>query len=317
MAEMSALLEHRIAARHGIVTVSELLADGLTTNHIARRVARGSLIRVHHGVLRLASAPDTFESRCAAACAADTELVITGPAAARLWEFRHVFVVDEPIALLAHDRTPVCRGVLLRRTNQLDATDWVDRADGIRVASPPRAWYDCARDVDDERFERLTEWVLDHHTTMPTLWHLARRMASRGRPGSARVNRVMSRRDDWQRPAGSGLEVRVFNALRRAGIAGLARQHPIRLPNGVTIHVDVAAPSIRWAVEVDHVTWHGGRFDAQQDKARDRGARRVGWQVERVTDQELRDDFAGAITDLVALYELRRAPTSGRTLAIS
>ncbi len=43
------------------------------------------------------------------------------------------------------------------------------RADGIRVASPPRAWFDCARDIDDERFERLTEWVLDQHTTMPTL----------------------------------------------------------------------------------------------------------------------------------------------------
>ena len=72
--------------------------------------------------------------------------------------------------LVEHDRTPIARNVLLRRTNRLEPHDIVQRADGIRVASPPRAWFDCARDVDDEHFERLTEWVLDHHTSVPTLW---------------------------------------------------------------------------------------------------------------------------------------------------
>ncbi len=89
---------------------------------------------------------------------------------------------DLPIALVTHDRTPISNGVILRRTNLLDDSDIVEREDGIRLASPPSAWFDCARDLDDERFERLTEWVLDQHTTMPTLWRLAMRMSSRGRP---------------------------------------------------------------------------------------------------------------------------------------
>ena len=72
--------------------------------------------------------------------------------------------------LVEHDRTPIARGVLLRRTNLLPPHDIVEREDGIRVASPPRTWFDCGRDIDDERFERLTEWVLDHHSTVPTLW---------------------------------------------------------------------------------------------------------------------------------------------------
>ena len=54
------------------------------------------------------------------------------------------------------------------------------------------------------------------------------------------------------------------------------------------------------------MTWHGGRFDAQRDKARDRNARRVGWQVDRVTDLELAEHFPAAIDELVELWTMRR-----------
>lgn len=294
-----------IARCHGVVTTVQLLADGCTSNTLRRLVAERLVVRVHDGVYRVATSPDTFESRCAAACGADPDLVIAGAAAGRLWKFRHLARVDTPIALVAHDRTPVTSGVLLRRTNQLEPEDVVSRPDGIRLASPPRAWFDCARDLSDDRFEAVTEWVLDHHTTMPTLWRLTARMSQRGRPGLARVHRVMSKRADWQKPAGSRLELRVLNALERRGIGPLVRQYPIELPNGVVIHADGADPAIRWAVEVDHVSWHGGRFESQRDKSRDRNARRVGWQVDRITDQEIADDFRSAIDDLVDLHRLR------------
>ena len=151
----------------------------------------------------------------------------------------------------------------------------------------------------------LTEWVLDRHTSVPTLWEMTRRMNTRGRPGLARVHRVMSQRADWQRPAGSGLEVRVLGALRERGIGPLVQQFPLALPNGTVIHPDGADPEIRWAIEIDHVTWHGGRLDAQRDKGRDRNARRIKWQIDRVTDQELADDFDGVIAELVELHRLR------------
>ncbi len=304
MVQLSRPLAARIARQHGIVTRIDLLDDGVSIREIDRSVERGTLARVHNGVYRVATSPDTFEARSAAACAADPEVVITGTAAARLWNFRHVWRAEQPIVLVAHDRTPLARGVTLRRTNVLGGEDSVGLPDGIRVASPPRTWFDCARDVDDERFERLTEWVLDKHTTLPTLWRTARRLQSRGRPGLARVKRVMSQRADWQKPAGSGLELRVLKALEALGMV-LERQYPLRLATGTTIHPDGADPAIRWAVEIDHVEWHGGRLDAQYDKTRDRNARLIGWQVERVTDQELRENFHGVIDQLVALHRQR------------
>ena len=257
----------------------------------------------------MATSTDTFEARCAAACLADPLAIVGGVAAARLWEFRHVWRPDVPHLLVGHDRTPIVRGVVLRRSNVIDGSDAVVRDDGIVVASPPRAWFDCARDLSDERFERLTEWVLDHHANLHTLWRLTRRLRAKGRPGLGRVNRVMARRADWQRPAGSGLEVRVLRALERRGIE-LVRQFPLLLPNGITIHPDGADPAIRWALEVDHVSWHGGRQEAQQDKARDRAARLIGWQVDRVTDQELDDDFDATIDEVVTIYRHRRETVS-------
>ncbi len=306
MALISSLLAEFVARRHGIVTSDELIADGFAHRAITHHVATGALTRVHNGVYRVATSPDTFESRCAAACLADPNAVITGVAAARLWSFRHVWTAEVPHVLVGHDRTPLTRGVVLRRSNMIDTTDAVERSDGIVVASPPRAWFDCARDVDDERFERMTEWVLDHHTSLPTLWRLTRRLQAKGRPGLGRVNRVMSRRADWQKPAGSGLELRVLRALEDRGIQ-LVRQYAITLPGGQVIHPDGADPTIKWALEVDHSSWHAGRVEAQRDKVRDRGLRRLGWQTDRVTDYELDDDFDGTIAELADIHRQRRA----------
>ena len=305
MPHLSPPLAARASQRWGIVTSEELLRDGFQRSSIRRLVQAGVLIRVHVAIFRVATSPDCLESRCAAASLADPESVVTGPAAARLWRFRHVFIPELPEILVSHDRTPITGGVTLRRTNVLEAEDVVVRADGIRVASPPRTWFDCARHLDDTRFEKLTEWVLDHHAQMPTLWRTTRRLEARGRDGLARVRRVLSLRGDWQRPAGSGLEVDVLRALERRGIGPLVRQHPLRLPNGTVIHPDGADVELRWAVEIDHVTWHGGRFEAQRDKARDRQARRLGWQVDRVTDQELKESFEDCIDELVELHALR------------
>jgi hypothetical protein len=307
MPHFSAALLERAATRHGVLTATDMLDDGISRHAISHLTQERILKRQHNGVYRIASSPQTFEARCVAACLADDEAVVTGPAAARLWEFRHVFRPNVPDILVRHDRTPITTGVTLRRTNVLEPEDFVLRSDGIRIASPPRAWFDCASQITDEKFEMLTEWVLDHHAPIATLYRTVQRLDTQGRNGLARVHRVLSQRENWQKPAQSGLEVKVLKALRRAGVTGLVNQYPIRLPHGVLIHPDAAAPSIRWALEIDHVTWHGGRFEAQRDKARDRQARRAGWLVERVTDQALRDDFRGEIAEIVESYVRRTA----------
>lgn len=310
MFNLSSALATRIADRYGIVTTDELIADGLALSTIRRAVTAKLLLRVHNGVYRLATAADSFESRCVAASLADSASFVSGVSAARLLDFRSVFRSDVPVVVVDGDRNPFTRGVIARRCGDVAPTDFTMRSDGIRLATPARAWFDCAHDLRDEKFEAMTEWVIDNHCPVETLWRMGRRLARSGRSGSALVSRVMSTRPDWQRPAGSGLELRVLTALERAGVGPLVRQHPIRLPNGIWIHPDGVDVAARWAIEVDHVTWHGGRIKAQQDKGRDRALRKLDWQVDRVTDGELANDFAGAIRELVELHTLRAGTTA-------
>ncbi len=90
----------------------------------------------------------------------------------------------------------------------------------------------------------------------------------------------------------------MLRALEDRGIE-LVRQYNITLPGGQVIHPDGADPAVKWALEVDHSSWHAGRIEAQRDKVRDRGLRRLGWQTDRVTDYELDDDFDATISELV------------------
>jgi very-short-patch-repair endonuclease len=299
-------LTQHFATHHGVVAVCQLRELGVSLHEQDKLVADRVIAQVHRGVYRLMAVPCSFEANCLAACVADDELVIAGVSAARLWRFKHTNMADVVVASVAHDRTPVSRGVVLRRTNVMDDADIVVRPDGIRVTGPARTWFDRACELSDRYFESLTEQLLDDFCTLPTLFDTARRLSSRGRAGSARVRRVLSHRSAWQRPADSELELRVLRALESYGIV-LIRQYPLRLRNGVTIHLDGADPVAKWGVEVDHLTWHGGRFEAQADKARDRGARRIGWQIDRITDQECREHFDRSIRELVDLYRQRTA----------
>jgi very-short-patch-repair endonuclease len=83
------------------------------------------------------------------------------------------------------------------------------------------------------------------------------------------------------------------------------RQHPLRLDGGRVVRLDLAWPGRRFALEVDHVTWHGGRIEATYDKWRDRQVRLLGWEIERVTDRDIRRRPKTTVAEVVALHAMR------------
>ncbi len=306
MTSITRALADHFRTHHGVASIDTMVDHGLTLRQIRSLAADGLLVRVHRTVYRHAANPDTLEARCVAACAAHPALAITARSAGRLWGFRRVPPSRVVTATAPLGDAPSLKGVALRRSSQLPAGDLVHRPDGIRVVSPVRTLFDLAPHVTDEAFESITEEVLDRFCSVGTLLAGQARYAGRGRPGAARINRVIGSRPAWQPPADSDLELRVLLALEARGVL-LERQFMLTLAEGDTIHLDGADPALRWGVEIDHVTWHGGRVDAQRDKIRDRRGRLVGWQIERVTDQELATDFDRVIDQLVALHRRRAA----------
>jgi len=124
------------------------------------------------------------------------------------------------------------------------------------------------------------------------------------------------------RPKGTALEVRVFRALRKAGVRFNA--HLSVLPRCTP---DIVFRRTRVVVFIDGDFWHGWRFPAWKKKlapfwqhkiginrARDqrtrRALRRAGWRVLRVWEHEIERDLESVIARILAAgMQPQAAPT--------
>jgi len=296
------------STRHGVLSAAELSALGISIDQREHLVTHGLLVGVHRGVWAVAALPTSLPARCRAISLADGRAFVTGRAAGALWELRRVGRPDPIEVRVPHFAHSLAGpGIRLRRCNALDPRDVVVRPDGIRLASPPRLAFDLAAVLPALDLESVVEQMVDRRwCTIPTLIDTGRRLAHPARPGSTRFVQVLGSRPAWLAPVDSHLELLLFDALRRAGVAELARQHRLELPGGWAIHGDIAVPRLRWLIAVDHVTWHGGRVDAQRDKQNDRQAGVLGWRVDRVTDEDLQRRFDATVDELLAIHRRLR-----------
>lgn len=294
-----------IRRQHGVVATQQFDTHGITRQRRRTLIASGLFDTLHRGVYILASAPLTLEARCVAACLANPAIVICGTTAGQIMHLRNM--VGDDIHAMALNACPQLQDVVTHRTYHLQPSDVVTRPDGIRVLRPRRLAFNLADYLDDLRFESALEQMLDRgEVTVPELFAASRSLSKRGRDGTARFARVLAKRPSLAKPKDSDHEVRLLRALAGRGVA-LIPQFELTLPDGTVIHLDGGDPTRRFGVEVDHVTWHGGRARSGYDKWRDRQTDRIGWLVSRVPDEDLDKRFHATISELVEIHHGRVA----------
>jgi very-short-patch-repair endonuclease len=292
-----------LAQHQGVVRRSKLEELGFSDRSIRTLLHSGRLISCHPGVYVAASSPRTETQRMAALGLATTG-VISHTSAGRLWNFRKLFAYNELHVTVPHGTRLRVPDAVLHQSRAIPAVDIVRRSDGIDVTSPPRTVFDLAAICPADDLESIIEQGLQRGMfTVPTLHAVGRRLAAPGRDGSANFATVLARRETWRRPVHSDLELKLARALERAGLGPIERQWKIELPNGAAIHADLAIPERRFLIEVDHVTWHGGRLDNMYDRWRDRQCHRLGWHTERVPDTDVDDHLAATVTELVEIFQ--------------
>jgi hypothetical protein len=301
-----------LANHHGVITAADCLRLGITSEQRKRLLRDRVLIRYVPSVYRLAATPETLEQGMALACAVAPDVVVSHSSAGQIWGFRRLGH-DQRLHVLfpgrAHRTIP---GAIVHRCRRIDRVDIIERPDGIRVTTPPRTCFDLAWVLSDERLESVFEQIVhDGTATLPTLFATGHRLRERGRNGSARYGRVLESRPAWLKPVGSDLELRLERALVAAGLPRPIRQHALTLPTGEVIHPDFYWPGVHEIVEVDHVTWHGGRTTSAYDKRRDRLVRRIGIGTTRVTDSDIRDHLPSVVADIADLVR----PTGARRVS--
>jgi very-short-patch-repair endonuclease len=293
-----------LAQHHGVVRLADLERLGVTPAQWNRLLRTGVLQLYVRGVYRLAGAPQTTDQAAALACAAGPDVVVSHVSAGRAWALRRLGGDRRLHVLVAGQAHQLLPAVVVHRCHHIDPVDVVERPDGIRITSPPRTVFDLAAIIDDERLESIIEQVVhDGLVTIPTLVATGLRLRQRGRTGSARYGRVLQSRPAWLKPVDSDLELLVERAIIAAGLPRPVRQAPIVLHTGEVIHPDFYWPSHAQVLEIDHVTWHGGKLDLTVDKRRDRLLQRLGINSSRITDQDVRERLPAVIDDLRAILK--------------
>jgi hypothetical protein len=292
--------------QHGHASVEQLSSAGVGRNARRRLIEGGELVAVHRSVLRISSAPLTFESRCVGICLAHPDVYITGPSGGRLVRLRRM-PAAEPIHVgVPHGIHLLDHNVVLRQSRKVTHLDVVRLSTGIVIATSSRLAFDLARDLSAQDHASVVEQLIQRKMcTMGTLGATARRLCHPSRPGSERFALTLIGRGD--RPAAeSHPELLLADALRAKGVPVQPQFRDLDLPDGSSVRLDLAVPEARWGIEIDVHPEHLLLDGTTKDKRRDRKCHRIGWQIERVTEIDLLD-IDGLVEELVELYLARCA----------
>ena len=280
---------------------------GVSRQSIGRARRNGSLVDVLPSVVRIASSPVTFDMNCMALhLRFGDHGFISGWTAGRRFGLRKM--PPSPI----HYTVPGRRRLTGPHWAQMHRSEWFDANadrvcsdDGMFIATPLRMLWGLAACFNQFRFERAAEdaWHLGLVTPIDAAAYLETHRC-RGKDGVATMERWLERALAQARPAQSGLEQELIAALDRVGLPEPIRQFPLRLASGELIHLDIAWPALRLAVEPGATWWHGGDLGQRRDIARDRECGEVGWQVVRF-DESMRASPLAAAHQVERIY-LRR-----------
>ena len=270
---------------------------------------------MYRGVVAVAGAELSFEGRALALqLAAGPGAFVSGPSAAVIYGLREM--PKQRLEVTIKQR----RAATVPKPHRLVVTSWLEeprdvisRADSVRVASPLRMLFGLAEQFNQHRFRRAAEdaWQLGLITPDTAGEYLAAIRRS-GRTGVIRLEAWLEQMSFLERPAQTGLEQDFVEMIERVGLPTPVRQHPLRLATGEEIHLDLAWPAARLAIEPGHSRWH---VEVAKDQARDRACSVVGWQVQRY-DQAARQDKRGTALEILAIYR-RRASDLGGSLSTS
>jgi hypothetical protein len=304
---------HLLMRQHGVAGLRQLEALGVSPWAVAAACRRGSLQRIHRGVYAIAGATLAFPGEALALqLLAGPGAFVSGPSAAQLHGLRGMPSTPIEVTIREERRATVPERHCLVLTSWLEEPRDVElRSDGIRLATPLRTLFGLARRFNQHRFERAAEdaWHRGLVTPDDAADYLAAVRQS-GKEGVLRMERWLERATFRERPSQSRLETRFVQLIEQVGLPTPVRQLPLTLPSGEIVHLDIAWPDVRLAVEPGHSWWHGGDLRQRADQARDRACALVGWHVVRY-DEAAAADPGGTARELLALYR-RRAEDVGR-----
>lgn len=277
--------ENDLAERqYGVVSRRQLMAAGLSSQAIGRRLCAGRLLQIHPGVYAVGHRRLTLDGFwLAAVLAAGSDAALSHRDAAALhglgrWNGGRIEVTTP-----RHSRGVERLRIYTRR--RLAAAD-VTLVERIPVTTVERTLVDLADVVSRDRLAAaLTAAERDRKLHVPLLDDAIARTSGRRTAGRANLRAVLDEH------AAHG--VQLTRSELEIALRKLVREHELPMPGlnvwmpGADVEVDALWRAARVAVEADSWRWHGDRAAFQRDRTKANALQLAGFRVLRFTHDDI------------------------------
>jgi hypothetical protein len=285
-AEVAALTEKQ----NGCLSRAQARALGLTKGMVQRRLTTGRWSRCHPSVYRVSGFPGSWLADVWAAVLAVGPRAVVSRESALL--VRGVVsdsqVARRPIRLtVPHGGHHRVEGA---RVHQIDdmRSHHHTTVDGLVVSSVERAVVDMAATIGQRQLDGLVDdLVVGRAASVADIGRCLAEVARAGKPGMAKLARVLDERGAGYVPPHSDLERRLLEALAAAGLPAPKRQIALPGRGAITGIADAGYADVRMLLEADGRRWHTRVRDLRRDHERDAEAARAGWVTLRFVHEQL------------------------------
>ena len=284
------------AGQHGLVSVQQSVDLGWSDAHRRRLVDGHRWERVTPRVLGLVGTPVTMARRAMAAVLDGGEGAALDGRSACAWWGIPGNVADPFLVVTDRGHVNRPRREATRREPVLLPAHHVVVLDGVPTVVPARALFTVA---GSQRRGAELPWHIDRVARMvDTAWAkrlvsgaslhgMLQELAQRGRPGTRVMRAVLADRPPGYVPPASGLESRLAQLVRNAGLPELRRQVDVGDGTLWIGRVDFRAVHLPLVVEVQSERFHASLIDQQLDACRIARLEAAGFEVVQVTDVDV------------------------------
>ena len=260
------------ARQHRCVARRQLLALGYSHDAIAHRLAERRLVAVFDGVYAVAPAGDDPRTWWMAATLTTPGSVLSHASAGAAYRFRLIRAQFETVARLGNGGPERKDGVLVLRTNRIEATT----LEGIPITTPERTLIDLAPHRNDTDLARAVREAIRLKTTTPSDLFVAL-ARHRGRRGTRRLYETVSRY--------AQLPINRTRSDAEALALHLLQANPPEVNKRIAgEEADLSWPAEKRIVELDGPQFH---LDAAEDLRKQRVWERAGWAVRRLPTDDV------------------------------
>jgi very-short-patch-repair endonuclease len=293
-----ALAEHA-RPQHGVLTIGQLAALGLSPRATRDRAAAGRLLRLHTGVYATGAVTD-YGRWMAAVLACGAGAVLSHRSAAALWGFADPsWRTDLMVPGRAGRTRP---GIDVHRANGLDQQS-VTRHEGIPCTDPARTLLDFAAVAERRELER----VVDRAETLRRFDLKALRSLLERNPrhrGARKLTAILAAYGP-SKVTRSEAEERMLELIVAAALPRPRVNAWIALDDNTGYEADFLWADLRLVVEVDSRAYHARRRAFDHDRQRDRRLALAGYETRRYAVAELGSHPERVIAELHAFLKPR------------